>query len=551
MSTTTVSLNDIAAQWRAARRIYPIYALIVRNSDLGLQPCRELECPIDRNDPDMLAGIAAWFDKVDEHSGPEHLRNAMQAAHIGKEESLRAMLRRFLDKSKKTGADRDKLDFLLVQYFGQCAPHTMHNHELDLDDVSQVLEPVLGETVPHQPRWLDVLDDELRVLGECKSIGELLDKKVMVNVRRLKEEAGEKYFDAGALLAFTRFNFVARHTFLKLLHADLTAMRHGLEEVKKRGTGTLDCSSAGLSKTESLETLHRICHDWKTPFHAPYAAGAPFKQMAALLSIVQKAATAALPKVEPPAQPKPQPKPESKPEVAKAVPVPTQATKPAAQPVTNPAPPARAAQPVSKPAPPAKAAKPAEKPNEASIHEIRFETVQGKIPTEIMEAVKQANQQGPSTKEIPVYAADVTPAPAATFTAPDIQACLEHIAEQLIGHVQPVPTAVATILYHQSKILLSSWEVAAYTKGGNDAADALQRAVAARAILLECVERKKKGIAVPDLTAVLKLAHAEVGLTQEAIAQAKDAKNIDGAVNLAATSKRLMGLIDEAEKLAK
>src|SRR5512140_64776 len=185
MSTTTVSLTEIAAQWRAARRIYPIYAVLVRQSEAGLEPCRDLESPIDRNDPEILARIARWFDDVDESCKPEHLRHALQTGEIAKEENLRGVLRRFLDKQKKTAADRDKIDFLLVQYFAHCAPHSMHNRELDLDDVSQVLEPVLGETVPHQPRWLDVLDDELKVLSECHSLAELLDKKVLHNVRRL------------------------------------------------------------------------------------------------------------------------------------------------------------------------------------------------------------------------------------------------------------------------------------------------------------------------------------------------------------------------------
>jgi len=507
MSTTTVSLNNIAAQWRAARRIYPVYAIMVRHSELGLEPCRDLESPIDRNQPEVLARIAQWFDFVDEHSRPEHLRQALQTGHVTKEESLRALLRRFLDKQKRSGADRDKIDFLLVQYFAQCAPHSMHNRELDLDDVSQVLEPVLGETVPHQPRWLDVLDDELKVLRECRSLAQLLEKKVLANVRRLKEEAGEQYFAPGAMLAFTRFNFTARHAFFRLLHADLTAMRHALQEIEKRGAKTLDCTSAGLSAKESLESLHRICHDWKTPFRAPYAAGAPFQPMTRVLAILGTA-VATLPMKQEPA----------------------------------PAPAAKAQPKAAAPKSPTQAPKPAE---EASTHEIHFETAQGKISTEIMEAVKQANQQNASTAEIPVYAAAEPEAPAA-----DVATCVEYIAEQLKDLVQDHPTAVATIHYHETKILLSSWEVAAYTKGRNDAASALQRAVGARAILLDAVERKKKG-AAPDLAAVLNLAHAEIGLLQEAIAQAKDAKNIDGAVNLAATCKRLLGLIDETERKGK
>ena len=510
MSTATVSVREIAAQWRSDRRIYPVYASIVRQFELGIEPCRDLESPIDRNDPAILEKIAAWFDNVDARSHAGHLRQALQTAHVAKEDNLRGLLERFLGKEKKTAADRDKVDFLLVQYFAQCAPHSMHNRDLELDDIAQVLEPVLGETVPQQPQWLEVLDAELLRLKQCKTLHELLEKGVLTHVRRLKDEAGDMYFGSGAMLAFTRFNFVARHAFFRLLHADLGSMRQALQELGKRGIKHLDCASAGLSNKEPLEKLAAIGHDWKTPFRAPYAAGKPFETMMKVAQILEREAA------------KPAPAPPPKPAEKKA-----EAPKPKVA---------------------------AEAPAAASTHDFSFETADGKIPSELMEAAKQAAAAGPSTAEIPVYSAEepsVAAAVPARKTMVDVQACLEHIAEQLIGEVQPTPTSVATVYYNDAKILLSSWEVTAFTKGGNDAADALQRAVAARTILLESVERKKKGVLSADLPEALKVAHAEIALLQESIAKAKERKDIDAAVNLAATCKRMLALIDESEKLSR
>ncbi len=484
MSTVTASLREIAAQWRAARCIYPIYASIVRQCELGIDPCRHLESPIDRNDPEILENIAAWFDDVDARSHAGHLRQALQTAKVAQEDNLRALLSRFLEKEKKTAADRDKVDFLLVQYFAQCAPHSMHDRELELEDIAQVLEPVLGEMVPHQPRWLEVLDGELARLKQCKTLGELLEKGVLVHVRQLKEEAGEMYFGSGAMLAFTRFNFVARQAFFRLLHADLGNMRRALHELEQRGIKHLDCRVAGLSDKEPLETLAAICHDWKTPFRAPYAAGQPFERMTKVACILQQEA----------AKPAPAPPPE----------------------------------PVSQ------APRPAAKPEPPAVQEVAKPTAAG----------VSAGVPVPIVEEEPA-----PPAEAAPKRTSDVQSCLEHIAEQLLDAVQPTPTSVATIHYHDSKVLLSSWEVAAFTKGGNDAADALQRAVAGRTLLLEAVERKKKGVPAADLPEALKLAHAEAALLQESIAKAKERKDIDAAVNLAASCKRLLGLIDEAEKL--
>jgi hypothetical protein len=402
----------------------------------------------------------------------------------------------------------------------------MHNRELELDEIGEVLEPVLGETVPQQPRWLEVLDTELVRLKECKTLHELLEKDVLAHVRQLKEEAGEMYFGSGAMLAFTRFNFAARHAFFRLLHADLGNMRQALHELEKRGIKHVDCSAAGLSNKEPLQTLADIEHDWKTPFRAAYAAGKPFERMMKIARILEQEA------VKPAPAPAPAPNPAVAPKPA-----------PAAQ-----APPKKSGPPKAKAAPQPDA----EASSADSTHEISFESADGKIPSEIMEAAKQAADSDPSTSEIPAYSAEEQTAPAATHRKPvvDVQACLEHIAEQLIGEVQPTPTSVATVYYNDTKILLSSWEVTAFTKGGNDAADALQRAVSGRTILLEAVERKKKGVLAGNLAEALKLAHAEVALLQESIAKAKERKDIDAAVNLAATCKRMLATIEEAEKLS-
>jgi hypothetical protein len=138
-----------------------------------------------------------------------------------------------------------------------------------------------------------------------------------------------------------------------------------------------------------------------------------------------------------------------------------------------------------------------------------------------------------------------TPAPAPDV--PTVEEYLEKIAEQLLK-LPANATSVSNVMMGPTKLLLASWEVTAFTRGGDDASDALQRAVAARAILSIFMERKKKREAA-DLKAAIGIAHAEAALMQERIAEAKDAKNIDAAVNLAATHKRLLNLIAEAEKL--
>ena len=47
----------------------------------------------------------------------------------------------------------------------------------------------------------------------------------------------------------------------------------------------------------------------------------------------------------------------------------------------------------------------------------------------------------------------------------------------------------------------------------------------------------------------LKLARTQIEEMEQQVVVVRDAHNIDAAVNLAATSKRLISLIEEAEKL--
>jgi hypothetical protein len=75
--------------------------------------------------------------------------------------------------------------------------------------------------------------------------------------------------------------------------------------------------------------------------------------------------------------------------------------------------------------------------------------------------------------------------------------------------------------------------------------------VAARALLLSQVERRKHGEAGLDLRGAVKTAQLEAAKIQARIAIAKESKDIDSAVNLAATSKRLMTLLEEADKISK
>ncbi|HZD93236.1 MAG TPA: hypothetical protein VE133_03220, partial [Candidatus Sulfotelmatobacter sp.] len=125
--------------------------------------------------------------------------------------------------------------------------------------------------------------------------------------------------------------------------------------------------------------------------------------------------------------------------------------------------------------------------------------------------------------------------------------CVEDISEQLKAVPAKNFPSVSAIVLAGCKLLIATWEAQAFVDEDATAL-ALQRTVAARTILHVCVERHKKGEPT-DLSAALDIAKAQVEVMKEQVELAKESKNIDAAVNLAATSKRLLSLITESEKV--
>jgi len=523
MTTATASFNEIAAFWRTARRLYTVYSELNRSFEIGLPLCTELEYPVDRSEPAAIAHVRQWLEQMDGRVQAWQLRQLLQSTNLQTEENLRALICRYLEKDQKTDTDRDKIDFLLAQYFAHCAPLVPYEQELKLSEVARVLEPVLGAVPEAFPGWAGDLDKKLEILNRCNSLEELQKSNALVDVRESKLALGDGYLEIPALVAFTRFNFLARRAFFRAMHLDLHAIRSSLNELESRGMTTIDCREAGLTEQETLEHIRHVIHQWKTPFRAPYSGGNSFLPLVALRHILQRAldggqplpvtdakpeATgvekpASEPAVEAPPTAKPVEKSPAKPAVPAAL------SPPPSKPKTQPA----AAAETRPPAPPAAEAKP-----------------------EKLVAVAASDE---SKNGIPHLEQDSY-----------LDQCIVDITRQIMAVPPKQGASVTPITLAGCKLLIATWEAEAFTKASDDFATALQRAVAARTILYVGVERHKKHEST-DLFVALEIAHVAAEQMRDQVARAKEAKNIDAAVNLAATNKRLLGLIAEAEKLCK
>ncbi|HZE23001.1 MAG TPA: hypothetical protein VE054_03330 [Blattabacteriaceae bacterium] len=499
MTTTTATLNldEVAEFWRIARRLYAVYIELDRTFELDITTCPELENAADSPEADARERVLQWFDQIDGHVQVWQLRQLLQSTSLQNEENLRYLIARHLNKKQKTEADKDKVDFLLVQYFAHCAPHGLA--ETALEEVARVLEPAMGKSRQSFPDWASGLDAKLHKLNESNSLEELQNSGALQEVRELKLAVGDDYFEPGFLVAFTRFNFLARRAFFRAMHLDLHAIRESVNELERLGFATVDCRDAGLTESESLEQVRHVVHQWKTPFRAPYSGGSSFLQLILLRHCLQHTLKRA----------------------SKA---------PIAEPEASPN---ASQQPVA--AAPAPAKQPDNQPVAVAI-------TQEKQPIAAPEADPLDLISRPANSN-----AETSPSPEEQADEENyLTRCVVDIAEQLKSVPAKNVPAVSPIVLGGCKLLIATWEAQAFVQD-DETSKALQRTVAARTILHVCVERHKKNEPT-DLAAAMDIARAQVEEMKQHVEAAKEARNIDAAVNLAATSKRLLSLIAECEK---
>jgi hypothetical protein len=239
--------------------------------------------------PELQTHAEEWFQQVDRQIQVHQLRQFLQTTPLANELVLRNLIAHQLRKPIKSGSDRDKIDFLLVQYFSLCTPAGMEDSEVDLKYVAQVLEPVLGQQSPETPEWLAPLEGVMQSAGRCRRLSELLHGGTLDQGRKLKSQAGDNYFDPAVMAAFARFSFMIRRTFFRLMHDDLNAIQDGLRELERRGIQTVDCRRAQFSGEEPTARLRMICQSWKVMFHAEYSSGHPLRMLVDLRAAVDDA----------------------------------------------------------------------------------------------------------------------------------------------------------------------------------------------------------------------------------------------------------------------
>src|ERR1700719_246321 len=282
-------VQDLAAQWKSACRLYPIYYELAREFAIDVKPCADLEAGIDTPGKEAVEQAKAWLEEIDQHVQVHQLRQFLQTSSQVNPEGLLNLVQNFLAKTTKTDTMRDKIDFLLVQYFSQLAPSGVNDVEVDLAYVSQSLEPLLGEAELKPPVWVNALDRVVGGARRCGSLDDLLHGGVLEQGRKAKGLAGDLFYLPVALVAFTRFGYLIRRCFFRLMLGDLNSILDGLTELEDKGVETIDCRRAQFSAQEPIIRLRMICQSWKVMFQAEYSSGQPLRMLVDLRASVEAA----------------------------------------------------------------------------------------------------------------------------------------------------------------------------------------------------------------------------------------------------------------------
>jgi hypothetical protein len=289
MKNNATKSLDMAEQWRLARALHPLYTALVREFVVEVPACPDLEAGLESPPKESVEQAHQWLLDVDAHIQVHQLRQFLQTTPLASEESLRNLLAHHLSKENKQPSDRDKVDFLLVQFFSHCTPSGLEDSDVDCDYVAQVLEPVLGKidtTTSASQKQVEVL---LQSAQKCRRLSDLLHSGILEQGRKLKVQSAENYFVPASMVAFARFSFMMRRVFFRLMHDDLNAILDGLRELENRGVPTLDCRRAQFSAEEPVARLRMICQSWKVMFQAEYSSGQPLRMLVDIRASVDDA----------------------------------------------------------------------------------------------------------------------------------------------------------------------------------------------------------------------------------------------------------------------
>lgn len=193
---------------------------------------------IDKQDMgEILARVRFELDSLDRHLPVATLRRHFEQVNNSDKETLETLLKFYLSKKNKTSTDRDKVD-LIVTRWGR-------NTLINEDGISRKVPDILDRlnniyinldlplvVIDGEMAAITALQKERMALLNIKSLRELIDRQVLLRVRKIKDEMEAIFFQPTVLTELVEVNIGLHNVFQKLLAAEQPRLSAN-NEIKK------------------------------------------------------------------------------------------------------------------------------------------------------------------------------------------------------------------------------------------------------------------------------------------------------------------------------
>src|SRR5437879_10602059 len=142
---------------------------------------------------------------MDQRIQVHQLRQSLHTATLTSEEGLSTLLEHHLQEAQRSDSDRDKTDFLLVQFFSHCAPSRLEDADVDMEYVAQVLEPVSQVSHFTLPEWVQPLEEFIQAANGCRGLNELLSSGMLEKGRTLKDRKSTRLNSSHRCISYAVF----------------------------------------------------------------------------------------------------------------------------------------------------------------------------------------------------------------------------------------------------------------------------------------------------------------------------------------------------------
>jgi hypothetical protein len=225
---------------------------------------------------EILARVRFELESFDKNLPAATLRRYFEQSSLVTKDILENLLKFYLRKKNKTVADRDKVDLIVTRWGRQT------NNQEGILSRSPDLLTKLNEIYKNLSLPLNVIDGEFAAINalqkerialvNIKSLRELIDRQVLLRVRKIKDEMEIIFFQPNVLTELVEVNISLHNIFQKLLAAEQPRINPN-NEIKNQAlkdvqltdnSNTVSRESKEVLDESLLSTLEEIGHALST-----------------------------------------------------------------------------------------------------------------------------------------------------------------------------------------------------------------------------------------------------------------------------------------------